>query len=443
MQVVKENSTGKKLIDALAKSMGGRYLVYGVQLLSMMVLARLFTPETFGTFAVLQVFVIFFVLFSEMGLGPALINEKVISPSMRDGVFSVTLMLGLLLGFMFWLTAPLISWFYNNSIYELIALPVAVGVIFNTLSIVPLASLQKDKKFISIARSELFSELASIALVLSLIGIVEPIWSLSAKPLMVAVIRFILLWLASDRTSVKRAKLGRDISKVKALLGFSLYQFGFNVVNYFSRNLDNILVGKYFGSISLGVYDKAYQLMRYPLMLLTFAMNPAIQPVLTEIKHDKYEFERLHNKFVKYMSLLGLVAGVCVFLLAEAIVSVLLGNQWGEVVPLLEILAVTIPIQIVLSSSGGFFQAAGRADLLFRCGVFSSITNVTAIIIGIRVGGLETLCWAILISFSINFFQCYWVLGSRLLPSGALGIFKEIYPAICLVFMFYLYVVFN
>ena len=87
---MKEILTSNKLTAALIKSVSGRYAVYAVQLISMMVLARLFTPETFGVFAVIQVFAIFFVLFSEMGLGPALINEKEISQKKLSDLIGVS-----------------------------------------------------------------------------------------------------------------------------------------------------------------------------------------------------------------------------------------------------------------------------------------------------------------------------------------------------------------
>jgi len=419
-------SIDKKLNKALIASISGRYLVYVTQVISMVVMARLFTPENFGIFAAVQVFAIFFTLLSEMGLGPALINQKTVNNEMRDGVFSLTLIIGACLALIFGLSGSIISSFYDNEIYNLLVIPIAISIIFNTTAIVPLASFQKDKRFISIARCEGIAELLSLGMVLIQIQYFEPIWVLSLKPLTVAILRCFLLWITSQKTFVGRAKFGRDLGQVRVLLAFSMYQFGFSVVNYFSRNLDNILVGKYFSSISLGVYDQAYRLMRYPLMLLTFAMAPAIQPVLTELKDDPYEFERLHNKFVTFISILGLVVGISVYFLADLIVSILLGEQWGDVIPLLEILSLTIPIQIVLSSSGGFFQAAGRADLLFKSGVLSTIVNVTAVIIGINHGTLEGLCWSLLVSFSINFIQTYFILSKYLLPNGFIHFLKKI-----------------
>jgi PST family polysaccharide transporter len=431
----KDVSVGKKLTAALGKSITGRYIFYATQLISMMYMARLFTPEEFGLYAAIQVFAIFFLLFSEVGLVPALINEKTVKPAMRDGIFTITAGLGLAVGIVFVAFSPILSWFYDNKIYLLLSIPVSISIFFNTICIVPLASLQKEKRFISIARTDCIAELASLIIVVLLTSVIEPILVLAIKPLSTSIMRFSLLLLSSRHTQIGRPYFGKEIGAIKKLLSFTSYQAGFNFLNYFSRNLDNILVGKYFGAVSLGVYDKAYQLMRYPLLLLTFAMSPAIQPVLTEIKHDKIEFERLHNKFVKYICYLGLIAGVSIYFFSELIVLIILGEQWDKVIPLLKILSLTVPIQVVLSSSGGFFQAAGRVDLMFKCGVFSAFVNVLFISIGISNGDIITLCWLLVLSFNINFLQCYYILSSNLLVNGFRGFIKSVsYPLLLVLF---------
>ncbi|MBB1344477.1 lipopolysaccharide biosynthesis protein [Pseudoalteromonas sp. SG45-2] len=419
--------TQGELGRALIKSMTGRYALYAVQMLSLMILARVFTPELFGIFAVIQVFATFFILFSEMGFGPALINQKEIPNGVRDGIFSVTAIIGVFIAASFLLLSPLISSFYENEIYNLLVIPVAVSVLFNTVSIVPLAILQREQKFILVAGSDIAGEITSVIVVFVLLAFVHPIFALSSKPLTISIIRCFFLWYLSGTCLIGKPQFGRQFYHVKKLLSFSAFQLGFNIMNYFSRSLDNILVGKYLGVSSLGIYDKAYQLMRYPLMLLTFAMTPAIQPVLTKLKNDKSEFERLHNQLVNYLAIAGLVAGISIYFLADFIVLILLGEQWEGVSNILKLLSVTIPIQMMLSSSGGFFQAAGRADLLFYCGVFSSVVNVIAIILGIYFGSLESLCIALIISFSINFIQCYTVLSIYILPRGLSGLVKKVW----------------
>ncbi|WP_137226652.1 lipopolysaccharide biosynthesis protein [Shewanella sp. MEBiC00475] len=416
----------KKLIKSILHSMTGRYLVYAIQLISMIVLARVFTPEIFGIFAIIQVFAVFFALVSEMGFGPALVNETNISKNMRNGIYSFTWILGVVVAILFFALSPLISWFYNNEIYQLLVIPVAIGIIFNTAAIVPLSAFNRDKKFITIARCEGVAEITSIIVILISTKFMDPIWALSLKPLTVAFIRFILVLVSSSKTEIGMPSFGKELSSIKKILAFSKHQAGFNFLNYFSRNLDNILVGKYLGTASLGIYDKAYQLMRYPLLLLTFAMSPAIQPVMKELKNDLHEFEKLHNKFIRYVSILGLIVGFSIFYLSDYIVLFLLGEQWGEVSPLLKILAVSIPIQIVMSTSGGFYQAAGRADLMLKCGMFSFFTNVTGIIIGVWTNDLQLLCWAIVACSFINYIQCYYIMGRSLLPSGVFNTLKNI-----------------
>jgi PST family polysaccharide transporter len=420
----------KTLIKSILHSMTGRYLVYAIQLLSMMLLARIFTPEIFGVFAVIQVFSVFFALVSEMGFGPALVNETTISKSMRNGIYSFTWILGLIVATLFFALSPLISWFYNNDLYQLLVIPVAISIIFNTAAIVPLSAFNRDKKFISIARCEAIAEITSIIVILISIKFIEPIWALSLKPLTVAFIRYLLVLLGAKKTEIGMPRLGKELSSIKKILSFSKHQAGFNFLNYFSRNLDNILVGKYLGTVSLGVYDKAYQLMRYPLLLLTFAMSPAIQPVMKELKNDLYKFEKLHNKFIRFVSVLGLIVGFSIYYLSDYIVLFLLGEQWGDVAPLLKILAVSIPIQIVMSTSGGFYQAAGRADLMLKCGMFSFFTNVTGILIGVWTNNLQLLSWAIVACSFVNYIQCYYIMGRNLLPSGVWHTLKNILPTL-------------
>ena len=88
----------KGLYSAVARSMAGRYSVYLCNLVSLMILARMFSPNVYGVIASVFVVYIFFKLFSEAGLGPAVINLDSFDSKERDGVFSVTLLLGIALG---------------------------------------------------------------------------------------------------------------------------------------------------------------------------------------------------------------------------------------------------------------------------------------------------------------------------------------------------------
>jgi PST family polysaccharide transporter len=419
----------RSLYIAIARSMLGRAGVYAANLLSMVVLARLFTPRDFGTVASIAVFSTFFQLMTEAGLGPAIINLKALSPRDRNGLFGLTVLTGMLLALVFDAARPLWQAFYGLPRVGEVVPYVAASLLFYSASIVPTALLLRDQAFYRIANAGIAAELVSMASSLVLLRLIDPLHALASKAAVSAAVSFAATYLFSGRTQFGRPGWGTRFTAIRPLLFFSGYQFGFNVLNYFSRNLDNILVGRYLGTAPLGVYDKAYRLMRYPLVLITFAMTPAIQPVVQHYAHDKRKVETIHRDFLWRLSLLGTIAGLAIYLLAGDIVAWLLGPQWGAVVPVVRILAIAVPVQVVLSTSGSFYQAMDRTDLLFVNGVFSSVVMVGAIVWGVLQRDLTRLSWALVAAFHANFFFAYYIMYSRIFGKGLAAFLAKLAPS--------------
>jgi O-antigen/teichoic acid export membrane protein len=420
--------TTKNLYLAIGKSMLGRYSVYAANLASMMLLAHLFTPELFGTITSIMVFFLFFQLMIEAGLGPAIINLDKLDTTDRNGLFGLTLTGGAILGAIFYFLSPVFLAFYQLPRVEEVVPYGAVSLIFFAVAIVPSALLIRDQAFYRLALAGLAAEVVSTFATVMLAQWIDALHALAAKATFSAVTNFAVLYYFSRNTEFGRPVWGTKFSAIKPLLSFSAYQFGFNFINYFSRNLDNILVGKYLGAASLGVYDKAYQLMRYPLMLLTFAMTPAIQPVIRKYADDKAAVEIIHRNFTFKLSIIGAVAGVGIFLLAGNIVTLMLGPQWSGVVPIVKVLAIAIPVQVVLSTSGSFFQAMNRADLLFLSGFLSAIVMVAAIVWGVLQRDMVKLSWALVVAMHINFLQAYYIMYSRIYRKNLHRFFLNMVP---------------
>lgn len=428
-----------KLYSAIGRSMAGRYLVYAANLISLMVLARVFTPQIFGTVASVTVLLAFFQIISEAGLSPAIINTEKISNDDRNGIFSLTILIGTVLSVLFIILTPYMADFYKSDAIYKISPFAAASLFFYSAAILPTATLLKDQKFGAIATSGLLAELLSTVIAILLYFIYDPIIALASKSLFSSSVSFATVYIFSKNTCIGRALLGKKITAIKPLLSFAIYQFGFNFVNYFARNLDNVLVGRYFGANALGVYDRAYQIMRYPLMLLTFAMTPAIQPAIRSHIDDITAIESIHRSFALKLSILGSIISCALIILSKYLILILLGAEWFASIPIIKILAISIPVQVVLSTSGSFFQAFNRSNLLFWSGLSSSLVFVVAMLWGINQGSLETLAWAIVISFYLNFIQAYIVLYlfvfkkspipflTRIAASWVIPVFASIY----------------
>lgn len=159
----------------------------------------------------------------------------------------------------------------------------------------------------------------------------------------------------------------------------------------------------------LGYYEKSYRLMMLPLQNITYVITPVMHPILSDYQNDTNRLSISHEKIVRILAFLGLPLSVFLFLAAKEIILIIFGDQWIPSVSIFQILSLSVGIQIILSSSGSIFQAAGDTRSLFICGVFSSTLNVTGMLIGIFVfGTLETIAACICTTTLINFFQCYW-----------------------------------
>jgi PST family polysaccharide transporter len=200
----------------------------------------------------------------------------------------------------------------------------------------------------------------------------------------------------------------------------------FNFINYFSRNADNLLIGKYLGTDILGFYDKAYKLMLMPVQNLTHVITPVLQPILSEYQDDKKFIFINYSKIVKLLGLIGFPSSVFLFFSAQDIILIMFGDQWLASIPVFNVLGLTVGIQMVLSSSGSIFQSANRPDLFFLSGLLSAVTMVGGILYGVFIGGtLEVIGWCLLISFIINFFQGFYFLIVKVLESSMVEFLKN------------------
>ncbi|MEE3878778.1 oligosaccharide flippase family protein [Vibrio sp. YYF0003] len=399
-----------KLYNAIYQSVMGKLGLYIIQFLVLAIYARLFSPEDFGVIATYYIFMMFFQLIGDVGIGPAIINHKNFCSQRRDGVFSITLLLGICTATIFFYFSFFIGYYYDfepSKTNESVIIVISLSLFFNTCTTIPITAFNKDAKFVLLSMLIIIAEVISFLVVFLLYKYKFGVVALASRYLAFSVCKFCLLWLFSNKTTVGRPVLGTKISYFLEILSFSLYQLGFNAINFFSRNIDNLLIAKFFGMHALGIYDKSYQLMRYPLLLTTFAMTPAIQPILTKYRDNKSYIIKEHNSLAKKLFYISTLCSVFLFVNSKSIVFTLFGSDWLEVSQYIKVFSFIIPVQAVLSTSGAFFQVVNKPKLLFLSGVLSAIINVSFIVLGVMLGDAIYVAKMLVISFTINFFITY------------------------------------
>ncbi|WP_339916178.1 lipopolysaccharide biosynthesis protein [Yeosuana marina] len=371
------------------------------------ILARLLSPTEFGVVALITVFISFFSILTDFGIGPAVVQNKELSKEDIQSIFFFSLLFGLILALLFFFSSTLIASFYNNR--ELVPLVrlLSLTVLFSSFRIVPNALLIKDLKFKQIGFVTIAIQLFSgiLAIIFAYKGF--SYYALVYKSIFDGIFTFLLFyWLQPIKLKFKLRK-----TSLKKIMRFSTFQFLFNFINYFSRNTDNLLIGKFISPVALGYYDKSYQLMMMPVQNLTHVITPVLHPVLSDFQKDKAKIFNTYFKVVKLLATIGFPLSVFLFFSAQEIVYVLYGSQWEQSVPVFKILALTVGVQMALSSTGSIFQAVNRTDLLFYSGLLSAIFMVCGICYGIFFGkSLEAVGYGLIGAFVVNFFQGFYML---------------------------------
>jgi PST family polysaccharide transporter len=138
---------------------------------------------------------------------------------------------------------------------------------------------------------------------------------------------------------------------------------------------------------------------------------------MSDYQNEKEKIKQVYLRITNLMATLGLPLSIFLFFAAEDVIITLFGSDWYGSVPTFQILAVSVWIQMIMSSTGGIFQSGNRTDLLLLSGVLSTIFNILGIVTGIIMGEIELVALFLVLAFSLNFIQVNYLLMVRLFES--------------------------
>ena len=263
-----------------------RYTTVLLNLVFTSILARLLSPSDYGIVAVTSVFTNFFVILADMGIGTGIIQNKTLSKEEVNHIFGLTIYLGIFLTVVCALFGYPLSLFYKNELYIGICIILSLSLTFSTFNMVPNALLMKDKQFVKVAIRNIVVPIVTniVAIILAFLGF--KYYALVIQSVFLSFLTFTWNYYSAHKDYDLKVAFKIDFTGFNKIRNYSGFQFVFSLVNYFSRNLDNLLVSKVFNEAVLGIYDKAYRLMLYPLSMLTGVITPVLHPILSEHQDD-------------------------------------------------------------------------------------------------------------------------------------------------------------
>ena len=385
------------------------------------ILSRVLTPSEFGIVALVFVFIGFFNLLGNLGIGPAIVQTLDLTKDDIGSIFVFSGLMAFILALLFFLSAGFISEFYEEPDLVPVVRLLSLSVFFNILSIVPKALNKKELRFkqMGIVNISVQSFTGGVAIFMAMTGF--SYYSLVFQNIITGFLGFSIFFYLYP------VKIVRKINKspLKRIASFSTYQFGYNFINYFSRNLDSILIGKYLGNASLGYYNKSYSLMHLPVYNLTHVITPVLHPVLAKHQND---YKYIYNSYlgiIKILAGIGFPLSVFLYFTASELIMILFGPQWERSVPVFQILALSVGLQVCMSSANSIFQATNRTDLLFSSGLVAALFMISGIAYGVFWGeSLEAVGYGLVAAFTLNFFLIFFLLIKRSLKQSFTAFLK-------------------
>lgn len=396
---------------------GATFIIHSA---STVILARLLVPADFGLIAMVSAITGFVALFRDIGLSMATIQKAEINHEQVSTLFWVNVGAGALMAIVVGALAPAIAWFYNEPRLTLVTLSLALVFLIGGLTIQHNALLKRQMRFLAVEIIHIASSLISvgIAIVAAVMG--AGYWALVIMQGASALGIAIGAWVVCDW------RPGRPVRGVgaKKMLVFGGNITGFNVLNYFARHLDHILIGRVWGAGSLGFYSKAYGLLMLPLRQINMPIASVVIPALSRLHGDPARYK---DYYLKMVSLITFVSTplVCYFIVcSDALVLIILGPQWAEASKIFSVLGISALIQPLYFTQGWLHISAGRTDRYLRWGFVGSLIIVVGFLVGLPYGAFGVAVAYAVVSWVI-IVPCMWYAG------GSAGIrIGEIFTAV-------------
>lgn len=374
--------------------------------------------------------------FGSLGSASALTQRQVLSDRFYSAVMLIAGTSALFMMLVVWLSSPYIASFYQNPDLESAFFLLSLTIPLQFLETFPLAELQRRLLFEKIAVTSFFGIVIS--------GIVSVYLAYAGYGWVALVVRLLLA--QGVRTfyfcfiAWPKFKFDPAIKEVKELVNYGVPQSMSQFMLLFGRRIDDILIGKWMGTGTLGIYSLAYSLYMWPISNIKGRISQVVFAALSKVQQDPVA---MSYHYLKVVSLATLIAFPIIFGFAsvcDLAVPIVMGEKWLPAIPVLRILGVASLFEICVFP-GAIFQAVGKTKTYLKIITITRIIAVSGILVGINFG-LEGVAESVVVTSFISFFIHNYFVGS-LIPLTNIAIMKIItknaFPAIVMLLLVLLF----
>jgi len=382
-----------------------------ISILVFLVLAQKLPPSDFGILAILTILVGFASIFTQAGYKEAIIYFQIRNGCELSSIFSLLLLLNTTVFVLTCYFLEEISGFFGGGIDSEIRY-ISLLLFLYPLKVISSAQLESELRFKRIILLELVAVVLSsvVALVMAFnnFGAMSLVAMLVVKEVCVIVgLFFSTRW---------RVNIDFGFARIKYIYSYSAHLISYSFVNYTVENLDRVLIASLMGKADVGIYHRSLQLTSMPAMFVMNAVSRVLFPYLVGFKDSIDRVRMVHLEFLSIVAFIGFPFLSLLFVYADPLVRILLGESWALMVPLLKIFSVMGIFRIMSFLSVNLYKCLGQTKLQNKVNLLLKAIILVAILSGYR-WGVEGLAYALLISRIINFLITQYFVSRLILAS--------------------------
>jgi polysaccharide transporter, PST family len=392
-----------------AVTFGAQGVKVAVQFGAVMILSRLLPPQSFGLLAMVAALTEVFEQIKDFGLSSATIQRPDITHEQVTALFWINSTMGAAAALLLFASAPLVAQFYGQPDLIDITRWLALAFVISGVTTQHWAILRRQMRFNTMASIDVGCELLGMAtaVVAALAG--AGYWALVGQRLASSAAMMFATW----STSRWRPSRPRRCSGIKPLLAFGASVAGNGIINILSRNIDQVLIGWYWGTVPLGLYERGYKLLMNPINTVTVPLYSVGMPALSRLYEDSERYRRAYVTLSERLAMLTVPSAALMVVSADWIVALLLGPQWHGTAPIVAWLGLAAAISPVCVITGLLFLTQGRASELPKVGALNAVVNVAAILIGLPFGPVGVAAAFAMGTTFVRVPMCFWLAGRR------------------------------
>ncbi len=335
--------------------------------------------------------------FIDCGFSNALIRKADRTEIDNSTVFYFNVVVGVVAYLVLYILAPFIARFYNTPILTPVTRFIALGVFFNSLTIVQRALLTANVDFKTQAKSSLIAVVISSVIGLYMAFTGFGVWALVSQAVVNYFVNTIALWLLASW----KPKWAFSWMSFSEMFGFGSKLLLSGLLDTTFRNLYTIVVGKVYSASDLGLYTKASAFSQFPSSNITGILQRVTYPVMCEYQNEDARLCLLYQKYLRLSAYVIFPLMVGLAAVARPLMVALLTEKWEGGVVLLQTLCIAMMWYPIHAINLNLLQVKGRSDLFLRLEIWKKVIGVIVLCATLPFG-LAPLCIGQIISSLIS-----------------------------------------